>query len=194
MRIYPHRYPNLKALAMTAIAAAAVLTAGAAGTVSAQATPHAAQATPHAVQVAPHAVQAAAVVPALTGQPCYGASCVGKQPTLSNANGNCVQGVYNPYLGTWADGAYDVTTLTLTADAGPGSVTLRYSPYCAANWARWNGGSKFVNYWVQTADLRPAGGYSGNAPNYTTLLDGTQLARVCYDNVVAQAHGCSGWY
>jgi len=131
---------------------------------------------------------------ALTGQPCYGSTCIGKSPMLSNANGNCVQGAYNPYQGTWAEPAYDVATYSLPAWSGGGSVTLRYSPYCAANWARWDGGNNYVDYWVETRDLRPAGAYSGNSPNYTTMVDGTQLARVCADNVVSQVSGCSGWY
>ncbi len=124
------------------------------------------------------------------GPPCSGSTCVGKNPYITNQQGaSCVSGSSNGN-----NGAYDVTTLTLTGNAGGGSVTLRYSPYCAANWARWNGGNNVINYWVETRDGRTAGGYSGNSPDYTTMVDGTQLARVCYDNVVAQVSGCSGWY
>jgi hypothetical protein len=140
-----------------------------------------------ATRVAPAAL-------ALTGQPCDGPSCVGQEPTLGNATHNCTQGIYNPHLGAYTDSAYDVTTFSLPAWSGGGSVTLRYSPYCAANWARWDGGNDYVDYWVETANLKTESAYSGNLPNYTLMLDGTQLARVCADNVVAQVSGCSGWY
>jgi hypothetical protein len=145
-----------------------------------------------AIVAVPQAAQAApASVPA---PPCHGASCVGQQPTLGNWNRNCAQGIYNGNLGAYTDSAYDVTTFTLPAWAGGASVTLRYSPYCAANWARWNGGDSYTDYWVETWDGRTARGYSGNLPNYTTMVDGTQLARVCADESQDQVSGCSGWY
>jgi hypothetical protein len=56
---------------------------------------------------------------------------------------------------------------------------LRYSPLCAANWARWNGGVDNLQYWIQTKNGNQAPGTSGQAPDYTTMVDGTQLARVC---------------
>lgn len=112
---------------------------------------------------------------------CYGAGCVGKSPYVVNRAGvSC------------AADAYDVVTIGL-AGYGSTSVTLRYSPSCAANWARWNGGTS-LDYWVQTADGRTASGYGGSAPYYTTMVDGTQLARVCVYSGFDGTQNCSGWH
>lgn len=138
-----------------------------------------------AVGIVIAAQQPAAAYP--IGQPpCYGATCVGKDPNISLRDVSCVNGFEN-------DGkAYDVVTIGL-AGYGNTSVTLRYSPTCGSNWARWNGGT-WLDYWVQTADGRRASGYGGSAPPYTTMVDGTQLARVCIFSGFDDTQNCSAWY
>jgi hypothetical protein len=140
----------------------------------------------------PGAASAAQAAPSASAGPCWGPSCIGKSPLVdSNSQRDCVKGIANPYQGGYADAAFDVVTIT----ADNGSVTLRYSPLCAANWARWNGGQADGDtYWVETADGNRSN--IGNAyqyPNYTTMVDGTQLARVCWSDAAAYIGGCSTW-
>lgn len=122
------------------------------------------------------------------GPPCYGSSCVGQDPYITNRQGqNCVNGTDS------GDNAYPVVTYDLPGYGSSGAVTLRYSPFCGANWARFDG-SIGLDYWVETADGRTAGGYGLNLPNWTTMVDGTQLARVCVYSGFDDTEGCSGWY
>lgn len=133
------------------------------------------------------AAPAAAYVPG--APPCYGSTCIGDDPYISSHGASCVYG----YDG--ANAAYDVVTVGLAGYSSDTSVTLRYSPLCGANWARWNGGTDNITYWVKTkTDGRIAKGTSGQAPNYTTMLDGTQLAQVCLYSPFDDTQNCSGWY
>jgi len=152
-----------------------------------------------AIVAAPQAAQA------ITGQPCYGSSCVGKSPTWSNSNGNCAQGAYNPYTGTWADGAYTVPGASVTVRhptaATYATVVLRYSPYCHSNWARVDvdTGGASVRFWVVTIDGNSSEHALDNSSNFTTMVDGTQLAKVCAQALPDPADGspgpvCSAWF
>lgn len=118
--------------------------------------------------------------------PCYGSSCVGRDPNISLNGASCVSG----YEGSEA--AYDVETIGLQG-YGSTSVTLRYSPLCGANWARWNGGIS-LDYWVETKDGRRASAYGNQGPAWTTMVDGTQLARVCIFSGFDDTENCSGWH
>jgi hypothetical protein len=77
-------------------------------------------------------------------------------------------------------------------------VVLRWSAFCHANWAELtdSGVAGVGNslYWAQTWDGHPEYGSGGN---YSPMVDGTQLARVC---VLPDAQAsdptpnCSGWF
>ena len=106
---------------------------------------------------------ASAFVP---GPPCFGPTCVGKSPYITNRVGvSC---------------ASDATTLyTITGAGNDGNaVALRWSNFCHANWGKYVGvlNSYAADYWAETRDSHREGG-SGPGP-YTKMVDGTQLARV----------------
>jgi hypothetical protein len=140
----------------------------------------------------PRAASAAPAAPSATAGPCWGPSCIGKSPLVdSNSQRDCVKGIANPNQGGYADAAFDVVTIP----ADNGSVTLRYSPLCAANWARWNGGQADGDtYWVETSDGNQSNTADAYAlPNFTTMVDGTLLARVCWWDATGYVGGCSTW-
>jgi uncharacterized protein DUF2690 len=142
------------------------------------------------------AAQAASAAPSAADGPCWGPSCIGKSPYVgSNSQRDCVKGIANPYQGGYVDAAYSV--VTIPGAHGGGSLTLRYSPLCAANWAVYTAppGQNQFDYWVETQDGNASGhqdAYNGSA--YTTMVDGTQLARVCWWDGADQYGQCSGWY
>ncbi len=144
----------------------------------------------------PGAASAAQAAPSATDGPCWGHSCIGKSPYVdSTTQRDCVKGIANPYQGGYVDAAYDV--VTIPTEYGAGTLTLRYSPLCAANWALFTGPEKksSVDYWVETSDQNASGhqnAYNGSA--YTTMVDGTLLARVCWRDGAGQNGNCSGWY
>lgn len=118
--------------------------------------------------------------------PCYGASCVGQSPYIVNREGrNCV------------DGAIDLATVAAPGEATE-TVTLRWSEFCHANWARFNGVHINPTYWAETWDGHrelPRG--SG----YTYMVDGNQLARAGIKASLFQGDSCAsgnvtctGWY
>jgi Protein of unknown function (DUF2690) len=154
----------------------------------------AAVAVPGAASAA-QAAPAGPAAPSASAGPCWGHSCIGKSPYVgSTSQRDCVKGIANPYQGGYVDASYDVATFP----AGDGSVTLRYSPLCAANWARWNGPQKGTSktiYWVVTSDNNASEqDDSDNLPNYTSMVDGTLLAKVCWSDNVSYITDCSGWY
>ena len=102
-----------------------------------------------------------------------------------------MKGIANPYQGGYVDAAYDV--VTIPTENG-GSLTLRYSPLCAANWARYTGSQYQFDYWVETKDQNASGhqdAYFGSG--YTTMVDGTLLAGVCWWDGAGQYGQCSTW-
>lgn len=112
--------------------------------------------------------------------PCYGPSCVGKDPTISNASGQCSGGA---------------STVASVAPPGGGpSVELRWSGWCHANWARLQDPEPGAwNYWVQTWDgvTETSIPYDGYA--WTYMVDGTQLARACIQGYATSQYNCTGW-
>jgi Protein of unknown function (DUF2690) len=144
---------------------------------------------------AAQAAPAGLAAPSATDGPCWGHSCIGKSPLVdSNSQRDCVKGIANPYQGGYVDAAYDV--VTIPTEFYGGTLTLRYSPLCAANWARFTG-PKYqtqFTYWVETNDHNASGhedSYKGSG--YTTMVDGTLLARVCWYDAAAYYGQCSTW-
>ncbi len=126
---------------------------------------------------------ASAYVP---GPPCYGPTCVGKSPYIVNRQGiSCVNDAVN------------LKTVSAPGDGTSNQVTLRWSNYCHANWARWSGSNvNYADYWAETwnGHRELPHGY------YTYMVDGTQLAQavvVAYtfnSNDCPNACGYTGWY
>jgi hypothetical protein len=137
-----------------------------------------------AAAVAAGAPAAHAFVP---GPPCDGSTCVGKTPyTVNRQAQHC------------ADDAVDVrgSTVADLGDGIPNTVTLRWSAYCQANWARFNGPADALrthSFYVQTYDRKQGWPYGRS---YTNMVDGTQLARVCVqaDNTFNAEPTCSRWF
>lgn len=108
--------------------------------------------------------------------PCYGPTCVGKSPYIQNHEGRtCVSG----------DGESDNGAKTIGGVTTHTEVNLRWSAFCAANWAQRVYG--LSPYFAQSADGHIQWGGSG----YSDMVDGTQLARVCISEPGATY--CSGW-
>jgi Protein of unknown function (DUF2690) len=143
---------------------------------------------------AAQAAPAGLAAPSATDGPCWGHSCIGKSPLVgSNSQRDCMKGIANPYQGGYIDAAYDV--VTIPTEYTGGGLTLRYSPLCAANWARYTGPKMQTGftYWVETKDQNAserADSYNGSG--YTTMVDGTLLARVCWVDS-GQYGQCSTW-
>jgi Protein of unknown function (DUF2690) len=124
---------------------------------------------------------ASAFVP---GPPCDGHTCVGKTPYTVNRQGiSCV------------NDAVDVSGSTVigSGDGLSNSVTLRWSAYCQANWARYNDPSNLIyaHFYVQTYDGHiewPHG------DTFTYMVDGTQLARACVKGFTVSYYTCSNWF
>jgi len=113
--------------------------------------------------------------------PCYGSSCVGKDPTISNSSGSCSGGA--------------TTLATATPPGGGPAVELRWSDWCHANWARLQTPEPGAwNYWVQSWDgtKEYAIPYRGYA--WTYMVDGTQLARACIQGASTSQYSCTKWY
>ncbi|MGW4404793.1 DUF2690 domain-containing protein [Nonomuraea sp. NPDC004702] len=115
---------------------------------------------------------------------CVGATCVGRSPILCDDE---VRTVTSWKVPDW--NAY---------------VELRYSANCAANWARYPSGSHPPLWmWAQTWDGRRTARvdlqYGGDGNRFTSMVDGTQLARVCAQNKYTPSDPddpdlCSPWY
>lgn len=109
------------------------------------------------------------------GPPCYGSTCVGKDPQA---------------LGCSSDGQ-DLETVS--AIGGGASITLRYSAWCGANWVRLDGPSYWPPaYWVETAD----GQKEATTGSWTMMVDGTQLARgaICSYNYSSCDPNYTRWH
>jgi hypothetical protein len=127
----------------------------------------------------------AAGVASAEAPPCFGPSCVGVSPTLTSTHGDVA----------CADDARTVTTYDLPGFGIGARVELRYSAACHANWATWDGFTDNIEYRVVTKDKKFERGVSGIAPNFTLMVDGTQLAQVCEDDGAASdGKHCSGWF
>ncbi len=146
-----------------AVAAAALST----GTASAATVPAAATAHPASAQ-AGHAPTRS---PLAVG--CYAATCNGQDP---HAMG-CDQ---------------DEVTLD-QIDTAEGTVILRWSNACQANWTTVHNVSIFgINFWVENAagSKQSYGwGFGGAASGWSNMVNGHNiLARACDDD------GCTGWH
>ncbi|MFF1903616.1 DUF2690 domain-containing protein [Kitasatospora sp. NPDC058218] len=71
-----------------------------------------------------------------------------------------------------------------------GTIELRYSPACAANWARISGAKNGQVFWVENMssgfDIWHAIGSTG----YGNMVDGTVQAHAC----VEDGYHCTGWH
>ncbi|MFL6077226.1 MAG: hypothetical protein ACJ73S_27845 [Mycobacteriales bacterium] len=116
--------------------------------------------------------------------PCYGASCVGKDPNIRNRQGvSC------------ASTAVDVVTVTWVA-----TYVLRWSDWCHANWVKSyltvsTGGTAPNNccwFYAQTYDGHQEWGNGA----YTNMVDGSQLARMVYEAEDGDPNDgyYTGWY
>lgn len=91
--------------------------------------------------------------------PCHGGTCNGQDPIADAC----------------ANDAYTAASV----QTSEGFVELRYSPKCAANWARISGSSPGTWFWVQnnSGDAQQYYVPAGNDSGYTNMVDGTPLAR-----------------
>lgn len=124
---------------------------------------------------------ASAYVP---GPPCDGHTCVGKTPYTVNRQGvSCVNDAVD-VQGSTVDGS---------GDGASNSVTLRWSAYCQANWARYNDPAYlgYASFYVQTYDGHIEWPHGGT---YTYMVDGTQLARACVKGFTVSYYTCSNWF
>lgn len=109
---------------------------------------------------------------------CYGPRCINVDP---QNNSNCAAG----------DRAKTVDGTTVTPPGGGGTVWLRWSAYCAANWAQASNISG-ARWWVE-GNGGPQGQAFGNA-YFSRMVDGTRGARVCIQAISAyNAPTCSPW-
>lgn len=123
--------------------------------------------------------------------PCYGASCVGKSPYLMNRDReSCVSGVPGAN-----NGAVTIAYIDSPGDGVDNNrANLRWSAFCGANWAQWEGGEpNYANYGAVSADNHQE---PPEGSGYTFMVDGTQLAQACvvpytfdWDDRV-----CTGWH
>jgi hypothetical protein len=129
-------------------------------------TASASTARPASAQVTHSPTQAAAVG-------CYAASCNGQDPHQMG----CDQ---------------DATTID-QIDTSEGTVLLRWSNTCQANWTTVNNVSIFgINFWVENkagSKQSYGWGFAGPASGWSNMVNGHNiLARACDDN------GCTGWH
>jgi hypothetical protein len=120
-------------------------------------------------------------IPGMGWPPCYGASCVGEDPTMTNPQGvSC------------ADTAVDLATVRSASDGY--SVTLRWSNWCHANWTRWPSdtpSSASSGFFTRTSD----GHVEWSRGYYTYMVNGYETAQACIIPY-SPPHTpiCSGWY
>jgi hypothetical protein len=104
---------------------------------------------------------------------CYAASCTGQDPHQTG----CDQ---------------DATTIDSTSNA-EGTVLLRWSNACQANWTTINNVPIWgANFWVENKAGQKQSygwGFAGPASGWTNMVNGHNiLARACDDD------GCTGWH
>lgn len=120
--------------------------------------------------------------------PCYGPTCIGFSPYITNHEGRSC--------------ASDATSLQSVSGPGDGQsnvVTLRWSEFCHANWAKWTGSSPaYANYWVETGDGHREFPFGSG---YTYMVNGNLLARagiVAYtfrgDQCGQSSVACTAWW
>ncbi|MFF1903617.1 DUF2690 domain-containing protein [Kitasatospora sp. NPDC058218] len=71
-----------------------------------------------------------------------------------------------------------------------GTIELRYSPACAANWARISGASNGQLFWVENIRGEWMNWDAIGSTGYGNMVDGTIQARAC----VADSSHCTGWH
>ncbi|MFB7470068.1 DUF2690 domain-containing protein [Kitasatospora sp. NPDC056184] len=112
---------------------------------------------------------AAAAAPAAVQAGCHGSGCTGQDPRAKGCDA-------------------DARTV---ADAWFGNVRLqlRYSPACAANWAKIEPAPLWWHFWVENRNGERQDYRVGwpDSSAYTNMVDGTVEARACSDS------GCTGW-
>ncbi|MFF1903619.1 DUF2690 domain-containing protein [Kitasatospora sp. NPDC058218] len=101
---------------------------------------------------------------------CYGASCQPKDPIE---------------MGCSTD-AYTVESV----DTVYGTIELRYSPACAANWPRISGASNGRIFWVENKYGDYVFWNAIGSTGYGDMVNGTVQARAC----VQDYGSCTGWH
>ncbi|MFF1903618.1 DUF2690 domain-containing protein [Kitasatospora sp. NPDC058218] len=101
---------------------------------------------------------------------CYGSSCWQSDPIE---------------MGCSTD-AYTVESV----DTVYGTIELRYSPACAANWARVSGASDERRFWVQNSNGQIAYWMTIGSTGYGNMVDGRSQARACFSDGTT----CTGWH
>ncbi|MGW7446645.1 DUF2690 domain-containing protein [Kitasatospora sp. NPDC054795] len=99
---------------------------------------------------------------------CYGSSCNGQDPIDMGCNTDAymVESAWSEY----------------------GTIELRYSSSCKANWARLSGGAKGQWFWVENASTSQW--WEAKGPNsFGNMVDGSGRARACL-----QQGNCTGWH
>ncbi|MFI6449092.1 DUF2690 domain-containing protein [Kitasatospora sp. NPDC050543] len=100
---------------------------------------------------------ASAATPRVTAG-CYGSSCTDKDPMDMGCNTD----------------AYTVES----GRSAKGTIELRYSPSCKANWARIYDASGGQAFWVENASA-VALWHARGATGYSDMVDGSGVARAC---------------
>lgn len=114
------------------------------------------------------------------GPPCYGPTCVGRSPNITNDLGQ-----------SCADSAVDVSGSRLYVE-GDADIVVRWSAWCHANWVRWEAddyapGTK--QFYVQSAD----GFLQYNSYDYyTPMVNGVETVRECF--AYPNGGACLGWF
>ncbi|MFD5433241.1 DUF2690 domain-containing protein [Kitasatospora sp. NPDC127067] len=114
---------------------------------------------------------ASAATPRVTAG-CYGSSCNGQDPVD---------------MGCSPD-AYTVESVASTL----GTIELRYSSSCRANWARISGTSIGQNFWVQNTNGNIHGWIATGSTSFGNMVNGSVQARACIDNWDQPI--CTGWH
>ncbi|MGW7582393.1 DUF2690 domain-containing protein [Kitasatospora sp. NPDC054768] len=110
---------------------------------------------------------ASAATPRVTAG-CYGSSCNGQDPVD---------------MGCSPD-AYTVESV----DSAKGTIELRYSPSCKANWARISGASNGQEFYVYNESL-VVWWHAIGSTGYGDMVDGSGKARACISS-----GACTNWH
>lgn len=115
--------------------------------------------------------------------PCWGPSCVHLNPG-GGATSSCSSGTNARSLET------------VQPPGGGAAVTLRWSNYCSANWAKCCGGPQagYWNYWVETSDGHREDKAGSNQAQWTWMVNGRLLARACIQGYATSGYSCTRWY
>ncbi|MFD4910156.1 DUF2690 domain-containing protein [Kitasatospora purpeofusca] len=113
------------------------------------------------------APSASAATPQVTAG-CYGASCHGMDPVDAGCSAD----------------AYTVES----RDSAEGTIELRYSPSCRANWARIYDASNGQQFWAENAS-RVVWWKAIGSTGYSDMVDGSGKVRACIDG-----GACTDWH